>query len=250
MRRIALALFAIAAYAAFLASLVWAVLFLADVPVLTTVDGAGPTTALVAVPVDLALLGAFALHHSVMARPAVKAQLTRIVPAAAERSTYVLAAALLLGLVLWQWRPVDGDVWSVSSEPWAAVLWSLYGIGWLVAVASTFMIDHLDFVGLRQAITRPYRAPAFQVRWFYRFVRHPLMLGLLIALWATPRMTWGHLVFAGASTAYIAVGVWLEERDLRRELGAPYAVYAERTPAVLPRLWRARSARAARASQA
>jgi protein-S-isoprenylcysteine O-methyltransferase Ste14 len=114
------------------------------------------------------------------------------------------------------------------------VLWTVYGAGWAIAIASTFMIDHFDLVGLRQAASRTYVPPPFQIRWLYRLVRHPLMLGLLIAFWATPSMSVGHLLFALASSGYIAVGVWFEERDLRTALGEPYVAYARATPAVIP----------------
>jgi protein-S-isoprenylcysteine O-methyltransferase Ste14 len=224
------------AYLAFLVDLLWAVAFLADRHLVTTIDGDGHGSTAVAVVVDLALLAAFAVHHSVMARDGAKRVITRLVPAAVERSTYVLVADVLLALVLWQWRPIGGAVWHVEAQPWRTVVWFGYAFGWVLAVASTFMIDHLDFVGLRQAATRPdkYRPPTFRERWLYAWVRHPLMLGLLIAFWVSPTMTTGHLLFAAAGTGYIAVGVWFEERDLRRHLGEPYRAYAARTPAIIP----------------
>ena len=235
---------AVIAYAGFLASVLWAIGFLADLHVVTTVDRGRRDPILEAVAIDLALLAAFALHHSVMARDSAKRLITRVVPTAAERSTYVLVAAALLALALWQWRPITGSVWHVSAQPWRDVLWAGYGLGWLTALASTFMIDHFDLVGLRQAASRPgnYRPPTFKVRWLYAYVRHPLMLGLLIAFWITPDMTVGHLLFALAATGYIAIGVQLEERDLRRELGQRYRDYASQVPAVLPRPDRRRPA--------
>jgi len=227
---------AIIAYGWFLADVVWAIAFLGGVPVLTTIDGGHRISTPVAVAVDLALFAAFAVHHSVLARDGAKRVLTRVIPPAAERSTYVLAADALLALVLWQWRPVGGSIWEVTAQPWRALLWAVCALGWVIAVAATFMIDHLDFVGLRQAGTRPdrYRPPAFRERWLYAWVRHPLMLGLLIAFWATPAMTASHALFAATATGYIAVGVWFEERDLRRDLGQPYRDYTDRTPAIVP----------------
>jgi protein-S-isoprenylcysteine O-methyltransferase Ste14 len=233
-KRVLLVTYATVAYVWFLVDVVWAIAFLADVPVPTAIDHGRREPTAAAVAVDLALIAAFALHHSVLAREGAKRVLTRVVPAAAERSTYVLTADVLLALLLWQWRPIGGQLWDVSGQPLRAVIWTGYAAGWVIAVAATFMIDHFDFVGLRQAASRDYRAPMFQMRWLYRWVRHPLMLGLLLAFWVTPSMSGGHLVFAVGFSGYIAAGVWLEERDLRRLLGEPYRSYARRTPALIP----------------
>jgi protein-S-isoprenylcysteine O-methyltransferase Ste14 len=234
---------AAAAYVWFLVDVVWTVAFLADAPVPTAIDHGRRGSTAAAVAVDLALLAAFAIHHSMMARDGAKRVLTRVVPAAAERSTYVLAADALLALVLWQWRPIDASVWNVHTQPYRDIIWAGYGLGWALAVAATFMIDHFDFVGLRQVASRPdqYRPPSFRERWLYARIRHPLMLGLLIAFWVTPDMSVGHLLFATAFTGYITIGVHLEERDLRRHLGEPYREYASRTPAIVPRPRRAQT---------
>jgi methanethiol S-methyltransferase len=231
--------YAVLAYSSFILATCWAFAFLADLGAApTTVDGPQRGPGWQALLIDGALLLAFAVQHSVMARGWFKRRLTRVLPAAVERSTYVLAAGLVLGLLFWQWRPLPGTVWQVSAQPWVAALWTLYGLGWVIAIAATFMIDHWDFLGLRQAWwdprRGPYSGPGFIERWLYAWVRHPLMLGLLITFWATPRMTVGHLVFAVAATGYVVVGVHFEERDLRRSLGASYADYADRVPAVLP----------------
>jgi protein-S-isoprenylcysteine O-methyltransferase Ste14 len=230
--------YAVLAYAAFLLASAWAVGFLANLSVApTTVDGPLPGSRWSSLLVDAALLLLFAVQHSVMARAGFKHRLARVLPEAAERSTFVLVSALLLGLLCWQWRPIRDDVWTVSGG-WAPVLWAVYGLGWIVVFASTYLVDHWDFTGLRQAswdpARGPYAGPRFSERWLYAWVRHPLMLGLLLAFWATPRMTVGHLVFALASTGYIAVGVRFEERDLYRRLGETYRDYAERVPAVVP----------------
>ena len=242
MKRALIVSYSVVAYAAFLAVVLWAIAFLADLHIVTAVDRGPRDPWLRAVVIDLALLGAFALHHSVMARDSAKRLITRVVPPATERSTYVLVADALLALVLWQWRPIAGSVWHVSAQPWRDILWAGYGLGWLTAVASTFMVDHFDLVGLRQAASRPgdYEPPTFKVRWLYARVRHPLLLGLLIAFWITPDMTAGHLLFALAATGYIAIGVQLEERDLRRELRQRYLDYASQVPAIVPRLDRRR----------
>jgi len=235
MNRLLLLAYALVAYAGFLAVTAWSVAFLANVHLASTIDDNSTGPALIAVGVNLVLLGAFALQHSVMARDGVKRQMRRVVPAAAERSTYVLAADLLLALLLWQWRPIDGWVWHIRDEPWRVALWICFGLGWALAVAATYMIDHFDFVGLRQAASGRLTSGAFVERWAYAWVRHPLLLGLLIAFWATPDMSVGHLLFAAASTAYVLVGIRLEERDLRRHLGEAYQEYAARTPALVPR---------------
>jgi protein-S-isoprenylcysteine O-methyltransferase Ste14 len=236
--------YAVLAYAAFLLASAWAVGFLADLSwAPTTVDGPLRGSRWPSLGIDAALLLLFAVHHSVLPREGVKRRLARVLPEAAERSTFVLVAAALLGLLFWQWHPLRGEVWALSG-PWVPLLWALYALGWVVVFAVTFMVDHWDFTGLRQARwdarRGAYAGPAFSERWLYAWVRHPMMLGLLITFWATPRMSVGHLVFALAATGYIAVGVRFEERDLHRRLGATYRDYAERVPSVVPGARRAR----------
>jgi protein-S-isoprenylcysteine O-methyltransferase Ste14 len=195
------------------------------------------------VVVDLALLTLFAVQHSVMARPWFKRWWTRLVAPSVERSTYVLVASLVVALMVWQWRPLPDLVWSVDA-PWArGLLWVLYLTGWAVLVLSTFLIGHFDLFGVRQALARfrrrPYAEPGFREPLFYRVVRHPLMVGFLILFWATPDMSVGHLLFAGAASGYILIAVRFEEHDLRRELGEPYERYAARVPRFVPGLRRA-----------
>jgi methanethiol S-methyltransferase len=244
-RRPFLLAYAVLAYAAFVLTSAWGVGFLADLPSAPTgVDGPARGPEWQSLGIDAALLLLFAVQHSVMARAGVKRRMARVVPAAAGRSTFVLTTGLALGLLFWQWRPLPGEVWTVSAQPWVALLWCSYALGWGITFAVTFMVDHADFTGLRQAgwdaRCGPYPGPTFSERWLYAWVRHPMMLGLLVAFWATPRMTVGHLLFAVAATGYIAVGLQFEERDLRRELGAVYDDYAERVPAVVPRARRPR----------
>jgi protein-S-isoprenylcysteine O-methyltransferase Ste14 len=231
-------LYGAVAYFAFLVSFTYAIGFVGNVLVPKGIDGpAGPAAdALLA---DLLLLAIFAVQHSVMARKGFKQWWTRIVPPAIERSTFVLASSLALGLLLWKWQPIDGSLWSVQAPAARIALQALFWLGWVIAVASTFMINHFDLFGLRQVYLRlkgePYRPLPFVKVAFYRFVRHPLMLGLLIAFWATPDMSYGHLLFALATTAYIFLGIWLEERDLRREHGADYERYCREAGMLLPR---------------
>jgi methanethiol S-methyltransferase len=182
-----------------------------------------------ALPLNLLLLGLFAVQHSIMARPAFKRWWARLVPDPVERSTYVLMSSLLLALLFWQWRPLPGAVWEAEQPVIAAALWGLSVVGWLMVLTSTFLIDHFDLFGLRQvylyAAAKPYSPPPFRTPALYRVVRHPIMLGFLIAFWATPNMTWGHLLFAGMMTAYIVVGIRLEERDLRNAFGSAHEKY-------------------------
>ena len=231
--------YAAAAYLLFLAVLGYAIGFFAGAGVPTGIDSGTRSPWPLAVAVDLLLLLLFAAQHSVMARPWFKRRWTRLVPVPAERATYVLCASLLLALLFWQWRPVGGTVWHLSG-PAAGVLLGVYAAGWVVAVGSTFIIDHFDLFGLRQAYLHArgasYRPPPFTQRGLYRHVRHPLMAGFVIIFWAAPAMTLGHLLFAAAATGYICVGITFEERDLRRDLGEPYRAYRRRVPALIPAL--------------
>lgn len=235
--RVAVLGYAVIAYGAFLLSSVWALGFLAGWGAPTTVDGPATRPAWAALAIDAALLLAFAVQHSVMARDGFKRRLIRLIPAPAERSTYVLIASLLLLALFGWWQPVPQVIWEVG-PPWSAVIWVVYAVGWVIVVWSTFMVDHTDFLGLKQAYRHlarlGYRSPDFTRRWLYNWCRHPMMLGLVITFWATPRMTVGHVFFAVAATAYIAVGIRFEERDLRAHLGAEYQEYANEVPAVLP----------------
>jgi methanethiol S-methyltransferase len=225
------------AYAAFLAASLWGVLFLAGFGPVPTVDSPRTGPAWLAVLVDLGLWLVFGLHHSVMARARVKRWLARALPERVERSTYVLTVSLALGLLFWQWRALPATIWRIHAEPWVTIVWAVFGAGWVIAIAATFMIDHWEFLGLRQAgwlSSRPQASASVSRRWLYAWVRHPMMVGLLVAFWATPVMTAGHLLFAVAATGYIAVGVHFEERDLRHHLGSAYDDYAHQVPRFMP----------------
>lgn len=227
------------AYLAFLAVFLYTIGFLAGVGVSKGVDDGTVEPAWQAVPIDLALLGVFAVQHSVMARPAFKRWWTRFVSPAIERSTYVWAANLAVLLLLWQWRPLPDAVWSVDAD-WARIaLWVGHASGWGLLLLSTIQIGHFDLFGLRQAVDRArnrrYVEPEFREPFLYRLVRHPLLMGFLIAFWATPDMSEGRLLFAAASTAYILVAVRLEEHDLKDQLGESYERYMERVPRFVPR---------------
>ena len=238
--RAAALIYGLTSYLIFSLSFAYTPAFLGDFLVPRTID-VGPDSASVhAILIDIILLGLFAIQHSVMARPAFKRWWTRIVPASCERSTYVLISSLLLVLIFWQWRPIPATVWRVEGWP-AALLMAVFWLGWLIALLSTFQIDHFELFGVRQVVDALRGAAggmqAFKTPLLYRLVRHPLMFGMLLAFWATPHMTAGHLLFAVMSTAYILVGVRLEERDLVAAFGASYEQYRRRVPMLLPRLF-------------
>jgi protein-S-isoprenylcysteine O-methyltransferase Ste14 len=232
--------YGVVAYLGFVLVLGYTIGFLANVVVPKGVDDGAAGPAWLAIVVDGGLLGLFALQHSVMARPWFKRWWTRHVPAAIERSTFVLTANLAVALLLWQWRPLTGVVWSVEA-PWGRVLlWALYGAGWMVMLVSTILIGHFDLFGLRQVLARArearYSEPDFRQPLFYRMVRHPIMVGFLIAFWATPEMSVGRLLFAVAASGYILVAVRFEEHDLRAQLGEEYRRYAQEVPRFIPRV--------------
>ena len=236
--------YALICYAVFLLSFLYAVGFLGRVFVPKSIDDGSIVDPGLAVAVDVSLLTLFALQHSVMARPRFKLWWTRFVPKPVERSTYVLLASLALLLLFWQWRPLPATVWSISDPVAAALLTALFWIGWLVVLASTFMISHLDLFGLKQAFrgrrpTAPSEA-AFTTPLLYRHVRHPIYLGFVVAFWAAPTMTVGHLLFAAVATAYILVGIQLEERDLVAFFGDRYRRYRREAGMLLPRFRSAR----------
>jgi protein-S-isoprenylcysteine O-methyltransferase Ste14 len=204
-----------------------------------TIDSGPSTETTAAVLIDLALLSLFAFQHSVMARPFFKRWWTTVIPPAAERSTYVLLSSLCLFLLYWQWRPLPGVIWNITQPILAGVLWALFVVvGWVIVLISTFLINHFDLFGLRQIylqfVGRPYTPIPFRTPLLYRFVRHPIMVGFLIAFWATPTMTQGHLLFATVVTAYVLIALKLEERDLLTYYGEEYSSYRRQVRMLLP----------------
>lgn len=232
-------LYGVVCYAIFFLAFLYLIGFIAGVYVPKGIDDGVVTTTMQAVIVDLALVAAFGLQHSIMARSGFKRWLTRVVPESMERSTFVLAASLVLVLLYWQWQPLPQVVWSVSNPTGIQILWAVYLLGFGMVLAASFVIDHFDLFGLRQVwlnlLRRTYRHPPFIVTWFYRFIRHPIYLGLLLAFWSAPTMTLGRLVFAVGMSAYILIGIRYEERDLVRFLGEDYRRYRERVPMLIPR---------------
>jgi protein-S-isoprenylcysteine O-methyltransferase Ste14 len=231
-------IYGVFSYAIAMASLVYGIGFIANILVPKAIDTPPVGSVPEAMLVNLLLLGVFGAQHSVMARPGFKEVWTRLVPRTVERSTYVLLSGLLLSLVYWQWQPIAGTVWSVDNPVGRIALYSLYGLGWVILVSSTFMINHFDLFGLRQVYLRlknaPYTPLPFVQVALYKFVRHPIMLGFLVVLWSTPLMSAGHMLFAAASTGYIFIGIFLEEHDLRRTIGEPYEQYRLKASMILP----------------
>ena len=249
--------YGVVAYAIFLGTLLYAIGFVGNLIVPKSIDagwpaGAGDADLVASLLVNVLLMGLFAVQHSVMARPAFKRLWTRLVPAAVERSTYVLLASLALILLFAQWRPITKTIWNVTDPTAVTVLVAIFWLGWALLVASTFLIDHFELFGLKQVVARmsgrPLPPPVFKTPLFYRYVRHPIYLGFLLAFWATPTMTAGHLLFATTTSAYILVGIWFEERDLIAMFGDTYRRYREQVRMFVP-LPARRSARRADAAR-
>lgn len=241
MKRTLALLYGLVTYALFLGVFLYAIGFVGDLLVPRSVDSGGPQAPLgEALLVNALLLGLFAVQHSVMARPGFKRWWTRIVPKSVERATYVLATNAVLVLLFWQWRPIPGTVWAIDHPVGRGTLWGLFALGWLIVLAATFMISHAHLFGVQQVWQRFRRRepaePRFQTPALYEHLRHPIMIGFLIAFWAAPEMTWGHLLFAAATTGYILIALRLEERDLVASFGDRYRAYQQRVPMLLPRL--------------
>jgi methanethiol S-methyltransferase len=233
-------LYGIASYLVFFVTFVYAIGFVENLLVPKTIDGGPAAPTAQALIVNLLLMSLFAIQHSVMARKGFKQWWTRFIPVSVERATYVLLASLALALLIWQWRPMPTIVWQVADPQFAMALTALSFVGWLIVLTSTFLINHFELFGLHQVannlVGRPMPAPRFRTPIYYRFVRHPIYLGFIIAFWAAPTMSAGHLLFAAVTTAYIFVGIWLEERDLVDMFGDDYRRYRKRVAMLVP--WR------------
>lgn len=236
-KRYVIFIYGLVCYAVFLATFLYAIGFIGNFAVPKSIDSPRAGTLLAALLINLGLLGLFAVQHSVMARPAFKRWWTRIVPAAAERSTYTLLSSLALILLFVFWQPLGGVVWHVDSPVGRALLYAGFAFGWALVLVSTFLINHFDLFGLRQVwlylLRKPYTPVEFRMPLAYRIVRHPLYVGWFFAFWCTPTMTVTHLVFALATTGYILIAIQLEERDLVAA-HPEYADYRRRVPMLVP----------------
>jgi protein-S-isoprenylcysteine O-methyltransferase Ste14 len=245
MRKALTLLYGGTSYVIFFGTFLYLIGFLANAFVPSSVSSgleASSTSMGAAIAIDLGLILLFGLQHSVMARPAFKARWTKIVPKSIERSTYVLMSSVVLIALFAFWRPIDVPIWELTGSVSRAVAWGVFGLGWVVILVSTFIISHFELFGLSQVFNhargRKDRAPQFQVRFLYKFIRHPIYLGWAIAFWGTPVMTGGHLLLAAGMTAYMLVAIQLEETDLVREHGQRYENYRGKVPMLLP--WKGR----------
>ena len=239
MAKILAFIYGVFAYVLFLVTALYTIGFLGNFLVPKTINS-GPTTAFSsAVLVNILLLSVFAIQHSLMARAPFKKWITSMMNPAIERSTYVLLSSLALILLYWQWQPIKTVIWKIENKTMAMVVMGIFGLGWLVVFTSTFMINHFELTGLQQIYhnlkNQESKASTFKTKYLYKFVRHPLMLGFLIVFWATPLMTVGHLLFTGMMTLYIFVAVkYLEEKDLRKNIGKEYEEYQQKVPMLIP----------------
>lgn len=236
--RVLVLAYGLVSYVVFFIAFCYAIGFTGNLVVPKGIDAGTPVGTLESIVINVLLLSLFAVQHTIMARPAFKRWWTTIIPRPMERSTFVLLASLILLLMYWQWRPMPAEVWHVQNGALAGLLWVLFFAGWGTVLYSTVLIDHFDLFGVRQSWLffrgRPYEPVHFQVASLYRFVRHPLMLGFIVAFWATPVMTQGHLLFAAVTTAYILIAIQIEERDLLHMHGTDYERYRSRVSMIVP----------------
>ena len=239
MKRPGLVIYGVTAYILFNASFLYMIGFLLSLPVPKAINDGDAVSVIAALAMNTGLIFLFGFFHSLMARGRFKKWWTTIIPADAERSTYVLQSALFLALAMWQWQPLPATIWEASGAG-AWIAYGICGLGVALVLVSTFLIDHFELFGLRQIWSahkeRPMPTPEFRVPFLYRFVRHPMQLGVIMVVFGTPVMTAGHLLFAALMTTYVMIGLWFEERSLVREFGHRYRNYQQNVPMLIPRL--------------
>lgn len=239
MKKSIIFIYGIIAYLVFLIAFLYAIGFVGNIFVSKSIDSGAQTTLFSSLLINVILLSVFALQHSIMARPVFKKWFTTIISPAMERSTYILLSSLALLLIYWQWQPINAIVWKTENEIVSNVIIGIFYLGWFVVLLSTFMINHFELFGLAQIFdnlkNKQTANPKFQTNYLYKIVRHPIMLGFVIAFWATPVMTVGHLLFAIVTTLYILIAVkYLEEKDLRKFIGEKYETYQKEVPMIIP----------------
>lgn len=239
MKKVIILIYGAVAYIVFLIAFLYAIGFVGNMYVPKTLDSGIEPSLIKAILTNTILLSVFAVQHSVMARPKFKAWFTSIFSQAMERSTYILLSSLALILIYWQWQPITTVVWNIENKIVYAILTGIFFLGWLIVLLSTFMINHFELFGLTQIFdnlkNKKTPNPKFQTNYLYKLVRHPLMLGFLIAFWATPVMTVGHLLFSIITTLYIFIAVkYFEEKDLRKSIGEEYETYQQEVPMIIP----------------
>jgi len=239
MKKVAILIYGALAYILFLIAFLYAIGFVGNMFVPKTINSGNEPSLITAIITNTLLLSVFALQHSIMARPKFKAWFNSIFSQAMERSTYILLSSLALLLIFWKWQPITTIVWEVENTILFSILTGVFFLGWVIVLLSTFMINHFELFGLSQIFNnlknRKTPNPKFQTNYFYKLVRHPIMLGFLIAFWATPVMTLGHLLFSIVTTLYIFVAVkYLEEKDLRKSIGEEYEAYQKEVPMIIP----------------
>lgn len=238
MKKVLVIIYGVIAYLVFLVAFLYAIGFVGNLFVPKSIDSGGEASLMTSLIINLSLMSLFALQHSIMARPVFKEWLTKYVNPAIERSTYVLLSSLILLLLYWKWQPMTTIVWDTEGIT-STIVMVIFLSGWVIVFLSTLMISHFELFGLTQIYKnfkdQSLTVPEFQVNWFYKLVRHPIMLGFIIAFWAAPTMTVGRLLFAAVTTIYILIAVkYLEEKDLKKFIGKAYEDYQKKVPMILP----------------
>ncbi|MGA7837596.1 MAG: methanethiol S-methyltransferase [Ignavibacteriaceae bacterium] len=238
MKRTFVFAFGVLSYLIFFAVFLYWIGFMENFLVPKGIDSGIQTPVLLALLINFLLVALFGLQHSIMARGKFKKWITKFIPTAAERSFYVLFSSLLIILMFWQWRPIGLSIWHVENSTWQYVIYGVFALGWIILLIATFLINHFELFGLQQIYmnlrNKPMKYPEFQMPMLYRIVRHPMMIGVILAIWATPDMTAGHLMFSVLMTVYILIGTYYEEKDLVKNFGAEYIIYKNSVPKIIP----------------